>query len=1420
MEFFSKETARWFSESFGKATEVQKETWKTVSAGRNVLSIAPTGSGKTLAAFLYAIDSLFSGRMETGACRVLYVSPLRALGNDIRRNLDRPIREIGEYYKNSNIEPPSVRTGLRTSDTSESERRSHFRHPPEILITTPESLHILLASDSGRTLLSGVRTVILDEIHAVAGTKRGTHLMAGVETLTLVAGEFQRIALSATVADPALTAAFAGGFFSPPGNPDLFLPRDVDIVRPAANKVYQCVSRILLEDKPDDEDENRFWARASDRLLPHLDSNRTTLFFVNNRKLAEQLSRHMQDANRSVYPHHGSLSREVRAVVEERLKTGKLSGIVATSSLELGIDIGDLDEVVMVGVPSSVASALQRMGRSGHGVGEISRASLYARDERELLIAAALLPLALRGELEEVRPVENPLDVLAQILLALLLWQKWDTEELYRHVRRIYNYQNLPREWFYGVMRMLSGKYESTRIFELQKRISYDEELHEARAFPAVRQLIYLSGGTIPDRGYFTMRDSASGAPIGELDEEFVWERRMGEIFSLGGRTWKILEITHSEMRVRAEKSDGVMAPFWRADENDRGAFLSDHIIEFLDQASVHLKDRDFADSIARERFMEPASAGILIEYLKEAREALGQLPGKNRFTLEICPDRLGLRRFLLYNFLGGKRNRPLFYLFSRACEELCGYLPEGASGDDGIMLLLPDEVDIDALIERALSLPLEGTLRRCLEGSGFFGSRFRESAGRSLLLPRANFKGRVPLWLTRLRAKKIMEALPSDSDFPVLLETWRTVLHDEFELPGVLNVLERLRSGEITIHVASTSRPSVFSSNLLWKSTNRLMYDDDARSRPAEGLLSGNFVRTLLSASDLRIKISDGTISDFLDRRQRRLYPLRGLELAEHIKDRLFMAPDEVRAAADADEELRGRLRRVQIGDSFEAVFHADNLSFISSVPDFHKARFTDYAGGSVSLPSAPEEEDSSSLRAFLTQFLLFFGPLSESEIERGTGLGEESLRDALEDLTESGQVAAGSFLEKSEENVFCHSGNFEILLRMQKKSRRQIRSLSGLEFQAFLAFRQGIAGEGNLPLRLEELSGCPLPAKLLETMILPSRLASYRKSELDEFVRSHDLRFFGSPGQKIVFCMPEEIDLFHFEDAQAPEYFPTSGRFSLSELVDRTRRSTGELTSELWKAFFEASISCDSYEIVRKGLERKFKASEETDLKSRRGGLRRWASSRPLNGLWYALLPSPPADPLEEEERDRERARRLLLRYGVVFRELVERELFAWKKIYRALTMLELAGEAVAGRFVETGEGIQFVDPSLLEQEFPSASGYWWISAADPASLCGVLSELPARRPTTSIVFNGNRVAMTAARKGRDVQLMEENPSVSLLDLFVSAVSRQFSPEKSVIIETINSVRASESEYATFFLENGFVRDYKNLVLWKKSV
>ncbi|HEX9113810.1 MAG TPA: helicase-related protein, partial [Nitrospirota bacterium] len=1008
----------------------------------------------------------------------------------------------------------------RSGDTPGEERRRMIKRPPEILITTPESLNLLLSSRSGRSLLTGIATVILDEIHAVAGTKRGTHLITAVDRLVPLSGEFQRIALSATVKPAERIAEFIGGYHrTGKGKDGHYEKRPVSIIRSFAAKDY--VVRVSFPpDAREKMADGSWWPALIDAFRENIFRHRSTLLFANSRRTTEKVTRLINERSPSelAYAHHGSLAREIRLAVEQKLKNGELRAIVATKSLELGIDIGDLDQVVLIQTPRSVSSALQRIGRSGHSVGEVSRGLLFPTHGRDFIDAAVMARAILDQDIEEVRPIEAPLDILAQVILSMTAMERWDIDDLYAFLKTSYPYRNLPRRHFDLVLEMLAGRYADSRLRELKARVSLDRVDNTVQAHSEAPYLIYTSGGTIPERGYFDLRLKDTRAKIGELDEEFVWERSLGETFTLGTQLWRIEKITHNDVEVVPVRSTAGIFPFWKAEEQDRDFHFAERVGLFLERADVRLDSPEYKQELLELHAMEETAAAELIGFLKLQKEASGtELPHRHHLLIEQVEDpasRGDLKQVILHTFWGGRVNRPFALALSQAWEEKERKPLQFILNDDAVLLMIPQEFRAEDLFSLVTPENIEALLRRKLEQTGFFGARFRENAERALLLPKSGFKRRMPLWLIRLRSKELLAAVKSYGDFPILLETWRTCLEDEFDLAHAKTVLDELREGAVRVSGTVTRTASPFAGNLVWKQTNKYMYEDDTPILARESALRPDLIKELLFSSHLRPKIPADVVR-VLDGKLKRTAagytPGSALELLDWVKERLLMPEPEWKELAaairrdldqDAGDWLLSESRKLfwlswpgtrhPLLSTLEALpkalvafrLHPDVMS-LQPVVSGEKAealrrRVLSFLRDVPEAARAPEEYD---LTNFLSEWLSYYGPVEKESLRHLLGITPERLDEAIEPLIESRDLVMDRFGEESTALEICDSDNLGMLLRMARRYRQpSFQALPLEQLGLFLAAFQGIAARGesleDLQGRLEQLFGWSAPA------------------------------------------------------------------------------------------------------------------------------------------------------------------------------------------------------------------------------------------------------------------------------------------------------------------------------------------------------
>ena len=1485
MQTFHPIIQKWFVATYGHPTEVQQQSWPLIRQGKHLLITAPTGSGKTLTAFLWSINQLFNDHWEPGRISVLYISPLKALNNDIQRNLVQPLSELDHYLVQAGQTPKQVSVSVRSGDTPQSERRQMLRRPPEILITTPESLNHLLTSKSGRQLFTALKTVILDEIHAVVGTKRGTHLITAVDRLVAYSGEFQRIALSATIRPLKRIAAFVGGFtLTMSAGAARYQPRPVTIVKSRSEKQYDI--RVDFPELPGDQaDPKRLWPALIQRLKQDIGSATATLFFANSRRLTEKIARLLNENEVELlaYAHHGSLSKELRLAVEQKLKQGELSAIVATSSLELGIDVGALDQVGLVQTPMSISAALQRVGRAGHRVGHVSQGVIYPMYGLDLIHAATMAKAIIAKDVEEFLPIQAPLDVLTQVILSMTCHQERHIDDIFNLIRTSYPYRQLPRKQFDLVVAMLEGRYADLRIRELSPRVSFDRLRGTVTAKRSSDFLLYMAGGTIPDRGYFDLKLDGSHTKIGELDEEFVWERSRGDLFAMGTRVWQVKEITPNEVIVTPAADRWDIIPFWKADGQDRDTYFSEKVSLFLEWAEHHLPNEGFAHELERDYHMQPQAAKALIQFLQlQKRKTKTELPHRHHILVEHVQapsNQIDTRQVILHTLWGGRLNRPFALALGAAWEKAHQVPLQVFADNDGVVLMLPSDVAPHRLFELVSADTLETLLFEKLAQTGTFGAYFRENAGRALLLPKQSFNRRMPLWLNRLRAKKLLKSIQGFDDFPIMLETFRTCLQDQFDLGNLKHRLEEIQDGVIRWSASLSSSASPFAANLIFRQTNLYMYADDT-PLPADGSgLKGTYIQDLIDASRLRPRLADDLLITFgkkVQRSQPGYAPEDGEALLDWLKERLMIPVQEW-------EELLAVMERPpdhgSLGSQVIILSWSQSGPFVTCLevlPRFSRAFSIDLQQCTL-LPLTPEDQRIATVNAdqfkarclekltrryqfsfetdepselarvnFMGQWLSYYGPMSQQAVEKVWGLNHDSMDQVVRQLVETERVVVGHFSQSSQEVELCDRENLERIYLIQRQLLRpSFDALAAEDLALFMAQFQGVGQKGkdigDLQKSLEKCFGLPLPVRLWEEVVWPSRISPYQISWLDRLLQTTDLIWFGQDGKNLAFAFPQDLELF-LPPSEQKEVFPLpspAGKYSFFDTLKSSQLSSEKLAVRLWEQAWQGKISNDTFEVIRRGIQHQFKPESISDSgrrsqrRSRLGGygsgINRWQSSRPLQGNWFALPQRPPPDPLEDDQLIRDRVRQLLKRYGILFRQLLTRELplLKWKAVFKALRLMEFSGEVLCGHFFEGIPGLQFASReafSRLQQPLARKRIYW-LNAADPASLCGIdlpdlKRSLPARHPTTFLVYQGSRLILIARRSGRtlEVKLAPDDPHLpASLHLFRDLLGRDFNPMKKIIIETVNGKNVLKSSYLSALVAFGLEESSDGLELWR---
>lgn len=1200
LDSFSPATRGWFSGAFSAPTSAQEGAWRAIGEGSDVLVVAPTGSGKTLAAFLAALDRLAAVPPPAEArkrCRVLYVSPLKALAVDVERNLRSPLTGIRQESVRLGLPEPDVRVGIRSGDTPPAERRSMATRPPDILITTPESLFLMLTS-SAREALSGIETVILDEVHAVAGTKRGAHLAVSLERLDeLLPRPARRIGLSATVRPVDEVARF----LSP--------QRKVEIVQPPSTKRFDLSVVVPVEDlgelggspatDPDQggqAEKPSIWPHVEERITDLVQAHRSTIVFANSRRLAERLCNRLNEiayeratgetlseahspaeimaqsgAAKGVpallaRAHHGSVSKEQRAQVEEDLKAGRLPAVVATSSLELGIDMGAVDLVVQVESPPSVASGLQRVGRAGHQVGAVSTGVVFPKYRGDLVQAAVVTERMRTGSIEALRIPSNPLDVLAQQLVAMVALDTWQVDDLLAVTRRAAPFASLPESAFTAVLDMLAGRYPSDAFAELRPRVVWDRVAGTVTGRPGAQRLAVTSGGTIPDRGLFGVflagaDPKKGGGRVGELDEEMVYESRVGDVFTLGTTSWRIEDITRDRVLVSPAPGVPGRLPFWKGDQLGRPLELGRALGAFLREIG------GMSSEDARSRLLAAGldtwAADNVLSYIGEQRAACGHVPDDRTILVERFRDELGDWRVVVHSPFGAQVHAPWALALGARLAERYGMDAQVMHADDGIVLRLPDAdmmgldlLDFDPAQDLTLDpsqnssqnsprepAPLaaaaydsdqppvgaadvvfdQGEINQIVTdqvgGSALFASRFRECAARALLLPRRSPGKRTPLWQQRQRAAQLLQVASEFGSFPIVLEAVRECLQDVFDVPGLTELMGDLEARRVRLVEVTTQEPSPFARSLLFGYVAQFLYEGDsplAERRAAALSLDSRLLAELLGQAELR-ELLDAEVLGELEQELQWLTEDRRIKDVEGVADLLrVLGPltDAELAERGAEQpwapELASARRaiRVRIGG-------ADHWAAIEDA-----GRLRDALGTAlpVGVPEAFTEPVKDPLGDLLARYARTHGPFTSTGAAARFGLGTAVTDGALLRLAASGRIVQGEFHPAGIGQEWCDA---TVLRRLRRRSlaalRHELEPVPPAALAGFLPQWQhlgnnSLRGIDGLARAIEQLQGAPVPASALEKLILPGRVTGYVPALLDELTTTGEVIWAGA--------------------------------------------------------------------------------------------------------------------------------------------------------------------------------------------------------------------------------------------------------------------------------------------------------------------
>src|SRR5690242_10045654 len=1277
-EVFRPETRAWFERNFTAPTPAQEKGWPAIAGGGHVLIQAPTGSGKTLAAFLSAIDRLTANPGQ--GLRVLYVSPLKALNYDVERNLRGPLAGLRS----------ELRVAVRTGDTPQKERAAMLREPPDVLITTPESLFLLLTSRA-RELLRSVDTLILDEVHAVAGTKRGAHLALSVERLeALAAHPPQRIGLSATQRPLEEIGKFVSG------------GRAIELVDAGVAKELDLEVVVPVEDMREPGGESReegweprsIWPSIYPALVDLVRAHRSTIVFVNNRRLAERLALRLNELAEEeiARAHHGSLAREQRVLVEEDLKAGRIPCLVATSSLELGIDMGAVDLVVQVESPKSVARGLQRIGRAGHELGAVSQGRIFPKFRADLLESAVVARRILDGAIEETKIPRNPLDVLAQQVVAICADEEISVEELHELVRGAYPFADLSRVQLENVLDMLDGRYPSDEFAELRARVVWDRTAGVVRGRQGARRLAVTNAGTIPDRGLFGVHLVDGGGRVGELDEEMVYEARAGQTFLLGASTWRIEEITRDRVLVSPAPGVPGAVPFWRGEGVGRPYELGE-AVGAVSRELAALPDAKAKQKLRDEHALDERAAQNLLQFLSEQAAATGALPSDRTIVVERFRDEIGDWRLCILTPFGARVHAPWALALTARVRDSLAMDANAIWSDDGIAIHLPDA---DAAPPSDLVMIEPGEIEELVVNevgdSALFGARFRENAARALLIPRRRPDQRTPLWQQRLKAQSLLQVARKYPAFPVMLETYRECLQDVFDLPSLKQLLQGLRTRQLDLVDVETPSASPYSASLLFDYVATYMYEDDTppAERRAQALsLDRELLRELLGQEELRELLDPGAVEEV------------EAQLRGDPRD-----PDELHDLL----RLRGDLKAGEFDEAFAAILVAERRALRVRITGEERliavedaGRYRDVLGvmPPSGLPDVYLEGGEQPLLALVMRYAKGRGPFTTAEARERFGIDVEAV---LHELEREELLVRGELRPGGTEREWCDA---DVLRRLRRASlaalRKEVEPAEQATLGRFLPSWHGIDRRATLREALVPLQALALPVSLWESEVLPRRVPGYAPAQLDQLCASGEVVWVGAGLDRVaVYFRDDAPVLGQVAAADRPEgevhdrlraALESSALFWF-DLLAESGLETEHALPALWDLVWAGEVTNDAWQPLRAG--RRYGVPKQ-ERRPRRFSRQRTTAITATQGRWSLV------DRLFSGDPDRRALAELLLeRQGIVTRDGVRAEGIqgGYGAVYGELKALETLGLCRRGYFVEGLGGAQFALGGAVER------------------------------------------------------------------------------------------------------------------------
>lgn len=1474
----------WFLEEIGTPSLPQQLGWPKISAKKNVLICAPTGSGKTLAAFLKCLDLIFKTKEideKNEAVRVVYISPLKALNNDIYRNLELPIQGIRGLASKKELTLPDLDVAIRTGDTSQKERRQMLKNPPDILITTPESLFIMLTTKKARKLFSAVEYVIVDEIHSIVANKRGVHLSVSLERLEELSNQkITRIGLSATMNPIEKVANYLGGFENVQGTEDgqILKPRDVVLIDCETDKKIDLTIDIPVKDLRSLKDLS-IWPEIFNQLVELINKHKSTLIFVNNRRHAEQVANGVNKlvSKKLVKTHHGSMSKEVRRQLEKDFKNGKIRCLVATSTLELGIDIGHIELVVQVGAPITSSQLIQRIGRSGHTLGAVSKGYVIPKTRGDLLRAAFIGYEVGEYQMEYTNIPDHCLDVLAQQIISIACEEERNAEELFYLIKKSYSYRDLSYEQFENLLMMLAYPSPYDEPGSIKPRIMYDRITGKIRGTKLGRMLALLGAGTIPDKGNYAVYEKGTDLRVGELQEEFVFETRIGERFFLGSSVWKLEAVKKDRVIVSQTHGSGGKLPFWIGDQQFRTFETGKRFAKFLAELEQRIDTPECCDWLQNRCSLGINAIENLLQYIREQREETGSLQTDKKIICEYFDDEVGSQRIMIHSPFGGKVNGPMAIVLHSHLTKLLACNVEYVYNNEGILFhLLGQDIQLENIFSLLSRFSLKEDLLRLLPTTPLFNMNLRYNLARSLLVNTKNAGKRVPLWIQRLRSAEIANSITKIEDHPIIIETYRECLNDLFDLDSVNLLLEQIETGEIQLLDVNTAKPSPFTSEITFNFWQIYQYTEDLpiAERRNQLLLTDQSVLDLVVGESGEYELIDPQAVEIIDEELHRyrynrkinnpddLYYLIysfGEMKANPFVSSLFMQLNMELCYQYLEElEAEKRIVRIPLRDDGELywIVAEDLPLYLKAFGHNQNEEFKVVIGtpGAEKLYKlaewfAPELFDvkvsiMDAVTRILRRYLRFMIPFTIMDIQGHYQIRSFLLKQVLKKLISQGDLVVLKNSDVDEETIYC---NLKVYERIKQKTielaRKDIKRKEKDVYLSFLFKYQGISeevfsGEEQLKKVIQKLQGLFLPVSWWESFVFPARVNNYQNRMLDYLCSTGMVHWVGRMNKS-----RREIAFFRRED------FDTHYSVDLHKVKLTKREADAFLILQEKSACFLYEYakflglsSLETLELIQglvwKGLitNDQFTPARFYEENSKKNSAWKKYKAIPEMGRW-SVIDHPIK--LSQEELFQNYLNMLLDRYGILAKEIVnlEKGNYSWSEIYYYLKEREFSSKIKRGLFVSGFSGIQFAREETIEElrlqeraMLESARSHFVaIVTCDPANLYPLIREESSqikikRHPGSVVVFADGEPVLSLKGFGKNMVCLSEDSDVlkeavhHLVEMFQK---RKIWANRSKIFTEFwgdEELAIKNSPVAQILQDVGFNPEYRGMTLWRK--